>query len=264
MVDDRGCDYTTELMSFYCDISANIKYFKRPKDLVKGVGSCRNYGYEQSQGEFIMWLDDDDLLDCNKLEKQMELASPDNNYLITCAWGRLVEKRRDLKDLSIYRDYDDPVKLLLDYAKLEYFPSHVFLVPRPLIEKTGLWNTNLKINEDGVFFTRIIINASKIKFAPDTFVLYRGQTNNNISKLDSVEKAYHLIESWNIIESLIPVDRRKEVAIFLYNIRRYVYTLLKQSGYRKVIIRNGFQFRDYILEDINRKFRERFQITNSH
>ncbi|MGY5850385.1 hypothetical protein [Salegentibacter sp. F14] len=157
---------------------------------------------------------------------------------------------------NIYKDYFDPIGLLVDYAKLEYFPPHVFLVPRQLVKKAGYWDNNLKINDDGVFFAGIIINASEIKFAPGAFVLYRGHTGNNISKLDSKEKALDLISSWDIIESMIPVGRKKEVEPFIYNIRRFVYRMLKEARFRSVIIKNVYQFRGYIIEDCIRKTRE--------
>ena len=185
IVDDGSNDYTKELVEWYIARSTRIKYFERPDNLPKGANSCRNYGYELSQGEYIMWLDDDDLLDAKKLEKQLEVAIPGSTCLMTCAWGRLVVDKTNRMDLSIYRDYRDSINLLVDYAKLEYFPPHVFLVSRLLVEKSEAWNTDLKINQDGVFFANIILNASQIKFAPGTQVYYRAHTGNNTSNLNS-------------------------------------------------------------------------------
>ena len=255
VIDDGAGDYTRELLEFYCQRFPQITYLRRPAELPRGASSCRNYGYEISKGDFVMWLDDDDVLGIDKLKKQVEVASPDSDRIVTCAWGRLVGTKSDIKDFSIYKDYNDPIHLLVDYAKLEYFPTHVFLVPRKLVKKAGYWDNTLKINDDGVFFAGIIINASEVKFAPGAHVLYRGHTENNLSMLNSELKAKEVMRSWDIIEAMIPENRKNEVAIFLFNIRRFVYRRLKEERYRKIIIKNLFLFRPYIFEDIRRKLK---------
>jgi glycosyltransferase involved in cell wall biosynthesis len=68
VVDDSSTDYTSELMQSYCELDERIKFFKRPKDRQKGANSCRNYGFELSNGEYTNWFDSDDLMLPNFLE----------------------------------------------------------------------------------------------------------------------------------------------------------------------------------------------------
>src|SRR5690606_27561827 len=86
-VDDGSNDYTSELMEWYENRDSRIRYFQRPNNLLKGANSCRNYGFELSKGDFIQWLDSDDLLCESKIAAQVQLF---NKYptldLSFCKW----------------------------------------------------------------------------------------------------------------------------------------------------------------------------------
>ena len=60
----------------------------------------------------------------------------------------------------------------------------------------------MTLNDDGEFFFRIIHNSNKIIFSTDTFVRHRQKTGNNLSMLNSFQKATSLLNSWKIIEIL--------------------------------------------------------------
>ena len=111
-----------------------------------------------------MWLDDDDLLHHDKIKQQVALARNNTGAIITCSWGRFNRKEGyHTKQLEIYKNYENPVDLLKDYGAYHcFFPSHAFLVPRLVVEKAGLWRTDLAINNDGEFFVRAILAAKKI------------------------------------------------------------------------------------------------------
>lgn len=61
IVDDDSTDNSTEIIKPFLS-DKRFNYYKRPNNLQKGANSCRNYGLEQSKGEFIHWLDSDDIL----------------------------------------------------------------------------------------------------------------------------------------------------------------------------------------------------------
>lgn len=52
---------------------SRFQYFKRPEDRVKGANACRNYGFELSRGEFVNWVDSDDVMDRFHLEVHYSL-----------------------------------------------------------------------------------------------------------------------------------------------------------------------------------------------
>lgn len=72
IVDDGSTDNTNEVVGEYVQKDARFKYFHRPKDKPKGPSACRNYGLEVSNGEYVNWLDSDDLLIINKFEEDIK------------------------------------------------------------------------------------------------------------------------------------------------------------------------------------------------
>lgn len=71
IVDDGSTDNTEEIIrSFLPD--DRIKFYQRPGSRPAGGSSARNFGFELSKGQCIKWLDSDDLLAPECLEKQLE------------------------------------------------------------------------------------------------------------------------------------------------------------------------------------------------
>ncbi len=71
VVDDGSTDNTLELVEGYVDKDERFRYLKRPSDRPAGGNAARNYGFEQSKGEFIQWFDSDDLMCEHLLAEQL-------------------------------------------------------------------------------------------------------------------------------------------------------------------------------------------------
>ena len=62
IVDDGSTDKTEEILNTWCKNNAKFRYYKRPSTKRKGANSCRNIGLEYCKGDFVMFLDGDDIL----------------------------------------------------------------------------------------------------------------------------------------------------------------------------------------------------------
>lgn len=84
VVDDGSTDNTVEVLSRYLEQDVRFQYHHRPKDRPKGANACRNFGFDQSKGDYINWFDSDDLMAFNKLEVQLNAMkqNPDSPYCI--------------------------------------------------------------------------------------------------------------------------------------------------------------------------------------
>jgi len=84
VVDDGSSDSTSEILETYCKQDSRFQYHHRPIDKPKGANACRNYGFELSKGEYINWLDSDDLVSHNKIEEQLKILLQEHGELATC------------------------------------------------------------------------------------------------------------------------------------------------------------------------------------
>lgn len=79
IVDDGSDDDTESLIENYILQDPRFKFLKRPDGRVKGGNAARNIGFENSKGDFINFVDSDDILHKDKLTLQIEVLEANEN-----------------------------------------------------------------------------------------------------------------------------------------------------------------------------------------
>ena len=240
VVDDRSTDSSVTIINDFSSKDSRFRVVVKPDNIKNGASISRNIGLKESRGSYIQFLDSDDIIASNKLEEQIKKLSKEGKYSIaTCKWGwfqnydeelKLIEKAVDYRDFANPADYFDLIG-----KNSGFFPPHVFLVSKELIEISGNWNEELTMNDDGEFLFRVLSNSKKILFTDNTYVMYRTHSGDNLSMLNSLDKAKSLIKSWMLIESLyllkyentIYIDKKKESVYF--EIKRTYPELIKEN-----------------------------------
>ncbi len=259
IVDDGSTDNTQDVVNEYVKRDYRFQFHHRPKDRLKGANACRNYGFELSKGEFVNWIDSDDIFSENKIENQINTLKSDID-IVTCKWGRFLNhnEKINIKELKIYKDYEFALDLLEDYGNYNtFYPSHVFLVSRNVISRSGLWNENLLINQDGEFFCRVFISSRKIAHSNDSYVLYRMAGTDNTSSIKNQFKAEHMILSWSLIESHLLLISKERFEKYIQNGKYYVFLNLS-NDFKNLINDNKFFFREQIKRNSILKKIQRF------
>lgn len=203
VVDDGSTDSTLKIAQTYT--SSIIVVVTKENG---GASSARNLGLSLSQGDYVQWLDADDLLDPAKIARQMEDAEDGHHstVLLSAAWGKFLSSpmRASFSPDRLWEDLDPLEWLLRKIEQNLWMPPIVFLTSRRLANAAGLWNEKLSLDDDGEYFSRVISRASKVRFFPEarsfkrsTIGLSHSATLSN-SKLDS---------QWSSISSLIKTVR---------------------------------------------------------
>lgn len=251
IVDDGSTDNTREVVENYSAGDKRFRYFPRPPERKKGASPCRNYGLEMAKGDYIQFLDSDDLLEKNKFEEQLKVLSAFSNLsIVTCKWGSF-SSSSNVRVKTKYRSYWDfkpGVNLLYNFGKYnEYFPPLVYLVSRELIEKSGKWDETIpkNPNDDGEYFTRILMHSEQVIFCERASVYYRAGNTERLSLLDEREKIESVIKSWKLIEDHLKVKYRKIATVYVGNGKRNIYEQIKNS-YPEIVEENYSFFRTVI------------------
>jgi len=188
IVDDGSKDNSVDIARGFNN--AVIRIFEQEN---KGASAARNKGLLEAKGEYVQFLDADDLLSPNKITDQLGILDGRPDYL---SISRTVyfEDGSGYSDQSAHDEeieyYDDPVAFLIDmYYKTAATKNqrglvtvHSWLSPKKLIEKAGWWNEELTVDDDGEFFCRVILASKGIIYVPDAINYYRKvQTSTNLS-----------------------------------------------------------------------------------
>ncbi|MDM7987652.1 MAG: glycosyltransferase [Smithella sp.] len=178
IVDDGSTDHSLTIARKY--ESETVKIYTQPN-----AGACRarNFAFEKSTGDYIQYLDADDILAPNKIETQVNILEAYGSDAVT--WCGHTRNYEDFKkglyiDQGINRDYSNPVELFVDnFNGKGNIITLCWLTPRQLIEQSDSWDERLTKSQDGEFFIRVALKCKKIIFSKDTTVLYRltGQTS---------------------------------------------------------------------------------------
>ena len=134
-----------------------------------GASAARNHALRLARGEFIQYLDADDLLSPRKIELQLaRLASVENGAMASCAWGRFETDPDSARfvDEDVFRDFVPVDWLLLHAGRLRMMHPAAWLTPRSVIEAAGPWDESLSLNDDGEYFARVVLASRGVFFTP--------------------------------------------------------------------------------------------------
>jgi len=238
IIDDHSTDESVVIIQQYAEKDKRIK-FETAKN--KGAATARNQAYRLSKGSHIIFFDVDDWVPENFIETQLQTLKSDQEVVVA-EWGRF--HQNNLSSINI--DYTQ-IRHDLSFEKwiINYWVniSHMtcpgrVLMPRLLVEQSGLWDEDLSLNDDFTFYTRIFSNCSLIRYNSKSIFYYRSGVNGLSSKKGSsaYQSLYNsLIRSIEIAQSKLEV--RKELNIcytnllqnFIYEAYPYEPELIKQA-----------------------------------
>lgn len=180
VVDDGSTDQTLEIARKFESTSLRVTSQKN-----QGAAAARNKALSLSQGDYIQWLDADDLLTRDKIAKQMEVLEHAGNsrLLISSAWAPFFYRyhRAEFIPSSLWCDLSPAEWLLRKMGQNLYMQTATWLVSRELTEAAGPWDTRLLGDDDGEYFCRVLLASAGTRFVPESRVYYRASGSSSLS-----------------------------------------------------------------------------------
>src|SRR5262245_8586231 len=151
----------------------------------QGAAGTRNEAFALSRGDYIQWLDADDLLTPDKVERQLSALGGEYRprTLLSSRWGRFAYRREQSKFVPSARWHDlPPVEWLLRKMGQNLFmQTGTWLTSRELALAAGPWDVRLLTDDDGEYFCRVLLACDTVRFVPEGGVLYRDIHSQGVS-----------------------------------------------------------------------------------
>lgn len=190
VVDDGSTDNTCDIVTKYCKDDSRFRLYHRPSEKLKGANACRNIGIEQSQGDYINFLDSDDTLHKDKFAIQID-AIKDTPYVFSVCQTQMINyENNDFLKLwstavSSHQPFDDYVTFSA------WWSIHAVLWKKEIISNYR-FNEDLHQSQEYELHIRILADSPKFHVTKQTLAtvfVHEKQisTNftNSIAKLTS-------------------------------------------------------------------------------
>lgn len=228
IVDDGSTDGGAEAVGEFCKSDPRFRLLRRVST-ERGAPVCRNAGFESSTGDYIVFLDSDDLLSVDCLAERVAYLDAHENTDVLVSQGLIFEKV--------------PGDSRLLWNKCEYSVSNLterFLnqdMPwanggatwrRSALRKTGSWNTQLRCFQDWELHLRACILGLQIEVLPrPDFYIRRTDSSEQISHshntMPHIESRIQALESIvSLLESKGKLSGAARTAVKAFVLRNYL------------------------------------------
>ncbi len=169
VVDDGSTDHTAEVVARF---GSAISYVKQAN---AGVNAARNHGVRLARGEFLAFLDADDLWLPTKIERQLRLATgPNGAKMVGCGYSVRDQTGKHVILDVVRRSFSSHASLKKALLICQIIPGSGsgVLLHRSCIETVGPFDETLRVAEDWDMWLRVVQHYNA-RFVDEILVIIR-------------------------------------------------------------------------------------------
>lgn len=187
VVNDGSTDNSAIIASCFAAMDFRFRVLHQPNT---GPSSARNRGLDEVRGRFVQFLDGDDFLAPDKLEKQLASVRVNERALvIICDFAYLNDKGEEYSNSFCSPRFNSAFALYDIAARWESelsVPIHAFLLDAYFFVDLGIrFDETLRNHEDWDCWMRIFSTQHVLHIVPEKLVLYRTIVGSNSRDLES-------------------------------------------------------------------------------
>ncbi|MGI6460206.1 MAG: glycosyltransferase family 2 protein [Candidatus Hydrogenedentales bacterium] len=215
VVNDGSSDETARVLENFND--PRVKPIHQAN---AGRSTARNRGFAESSGQFIVFLDDDDLFLPEKLEKQVNFLRENPDTGLVASGFNFVEA--DGQIIQIFRPWKHVPVLGWRSCIIEFGALHLsaVLIRRAALQHMGvLFQNGQEVFEDTDFFFRLSLTDCQMAWLKEIVCSYRLHDTNTVGSFGGEEFRKivgKVLPAWFAREDVPPEMRAEKVQIEAY------------------------------------------------
>ncbi|WP_194778587.1 glycosyltransferase family 2 protein [Pararhodonellum marinum] len=242
IVDDHSSDNSWDILEEYISLHTRIKIYKRPVNRKQGGNAARNYAIELAKGEYVAFLDSDDIWQPSRLELAIGFLKSQNIESIYS--GAIVVRPNSIEKLSS-RDVRDGESVFDFILSDDVFCPTPSLIMKKELAQEIMFDEDLKRHQDYDFFINAhLISPWKYFENFDVQVNWTRADLKNINYHNCIpfyEKHWEKSINKNMrYKYIVRITSSSVRESFQYNTAAYFRDILEKEGY-------VFSFKEYIL-----------------
>jgi glycosyltransferase involved in cell wall biosynthesis len=151
----------------------------------QGVCSALNSALAHAQGEWIEYLDADDLLHPEKIANQLcRLEEAPRGTIASSSWARFSGDPNGaiFQEEPVWCDMESVEWIVSSWSGGGMMPGCAWLLPRSVVDAAGPWNTTLSLINDLEYFTRVVLASKAVVFCGGARCFYRSNVAGSLSR----------------------------------------------------------------------------------
>jgi glycosyltransferase involved in cell wall biosynthesis len=190
LVDDGSTDNTLEVASHILEES-DLDY--RILDQAhQGVSQARNTGIRAAQGDYLFFLDGDDYLREDCLERMYQALEGHHTHTVYANYVKVTPsgERLEMPGVELPGTSSAEYLIRLELSMAITFSFCQLLYPRHLVKSEGIYfNPELRYGEDTDFALRVLAHLESVAYVPEELIYYvqRGTSSTRETLLDRYE-----------------------------------------------------------------------------
>ncbi len=199
VVDDGSTDNTPEVVA---EFGNRVTYLTQAN---AGQGAARNLAIRRSRGEFVAFLDADDIWRPTKIERQMALAAEAGVAVVGCGYTVQDMTGNIEFDRVIRRNFDDP-KIFVDLMSIcQLLPGSGsgVLAAKACFERVGDFDVTLRFAQDWDMWLRLVQHY-EARFVEEVLVVIRKNNLKPAFRTQSNEQRFVSM----VIDKNVPKELR--------------------------------------------------------
>jgi glycosyltransferase involved in cell wall biosynthesis len=166
VVDDGSKDVTKEVLNTYREKDSRFHFHSRPVVRPKGANACRNYGVELSKGEYVMFLDSDDICEPYCLFERAKLIVKDTSVdLLIRDTSLLIDSKKQKHSINKDPKFSGVENYLRMFLRYEIpWPIMGCLYKKSILEDCN-FDENLNRFQDVSLNIKILSGPNQVKIS---------------------------------------------------------------------------------------------------
>jgi glycosyltransferase involved in cell wall biosynthesis len=199
LVDDGSTDSSGKIADKYSAKDKRIRVFHKHNG---GLSDARNYGLLKAQGSLISFVDGDDFVTSDFIERLVVTLENDSSDIACCSYYKYFNQNKIMTSSKGNGKHHETYTNIDAIYSSFGFHSPVKVLAWNKIYKKSIFDDNSirfpkdKINEDNLTIYKLLFFANKISFIDDRLVYYRQRSGSimhrKIDKKD-IERRFDII-----------------------------------------------------------------------
>ncbi|MEO1378410.1 MAG: glycosyltransferase [Cyanobacteria bacterium J06635_10] len=232
VIDDFSTDKSMEIIKSYGD---KITWKRLTKN--KGGSYARNRGFALSKGEYIQFLDADDFILPEKIERQVNLLEQTGADVVYGDWRYQGHQSNGVIFLDEIKKPGKQTDILLSLIENWWTAVASLLYKRSAVEKSGGWDESFSAAQDRDFFISVVMTGVKILYQPGCYSIYRRYGNVTVSTASKPRWVENHCKVLQKVETRLSQQHQQEIPIN--------YRLALAQGYFELA--RDYMYIDYSL-----------------